>query len=69
MQLQGLGEHSLIVMDDMANEVYKSDKMAFLFKNVSEHEKISCIVVTQNNYPIEKNRRGNSNLKILTNKA
>ena len=56
--IQGRKDHTLCILDDMSSKVFKSPQMAHLFSNVSSHEKISVILVTQNPFCAEKHRRG-----------
>ena len=55
--LTGKDQHILIIIDDLAGKFYASLNMANLFANISNHDKLSFIVATQNAFPKGGHRR------------
>lgn len=51
LNLVGKKVHSLLILDDLANLAYGSPAIAHIFSNVSNHDQISIIIVTQNAFP------------------
>ena len=57
LALIGRDQHTMLICDDLSYLAYASKSMSLLFSNISNHEKISVLIATQNMFPNEKHRR------------